>query len=37
MYKKLRKYPNDALVQDDPKLPKLYVYIPQEENDNIPR
>ena len=37
MYKELRKYPNNALVQDDPKLPKLYVYIPQEENDNIPR
>ena len=27
MYKELRKYPNDALVQDDPNLPKLYVYI----------
>lgn len=27
MYKELRKYPKDALVQDDPNLPKLYVYI----------
>ena len=26
MYKELRKYPKDALVQDDPTLPKLYVY-----------
>lgn len=26
MYKELRKYPKDALVQDDPNLPKLYVY-----------
>lgn len=26
MYKELRKYPEDALVQDDPKYPKLYVY-----------
>ncbi len=34
MYKELRKYPNNALVQDDPKLPKLYVYI---ENDRSPR
>lgn len=27
MYKELRKYPKDAIVQDDPNLPKLYVYI----------
>lgn len=27
MYKELCKYPKDALVQDDPNLPKLYVYI----------
>ncbi|MEG0260218.1 MAG: DUF3267 domain-containing protein [Lysinibacillus sp.] len=26
MYKELRKFPNDAFVKDDPKLPKLYVY-----------
>lgn len=26
MYKELKKYPNDAYVKDDPKLPKLYVY-----------
>ena len=26
MYKELRKYPNDAVVKDDPKEPKLYVY-----------
>mgnify|MGYP003522230377 CR=1 FL=1 len=26
MYKELRKYPNDAVVKDDPKDPKLYVY-----------
>ncbi|MFJ5766894.1 DUF3267 domain-containing protein [Lysinibacillus sp. NPDC093210] len=29
MYKELRKYPKKALVQDDPQLPKLYVYSPQ--------
>lgn len=26
MYKELRKFPNHALVKDDPQLPKLYVY-----------
>ena len=26
MYKELRKYSNDAIVKDDPKEPKLYVY-----------
>ena len=26
MYKELRNYPKDALVKDDPNLPKLYVY-----------
>lgn len=26
MYKKLKKFPPDALVKDDPKLPRLYVY-----------
>ncbi|MGM9950803.1 MAG: DUF3267 domain-containing protein [Lysinibacillus sp.] len=26
MYKELRKFPDDAQVQDDPKEPKLYVY-----------
>lgn len=26
MYKELRKYSRDALVKDDPNLPKLYVY-----------
>lgn len=26
MYRALRKFPNDALVKDDPELPKLYVY-----------
>ncbi|MFX3674339.1 MAG: DUF3267 domain-containing protein [Paenisporosarcina sp.] len=26
MYKELRRLPNDALVKDDPELPKLYVY-----------
>jgi len=28
MYKELRKYPKNALIQDDPQLPKLYVYAP---------
>ena len=27
MYKALRKYPNNATVKDDPKEPKLYVYV----------
>ena len=27
MYKELRNYPNDATVKDDPKEPKLYVYL----------
>lgn len=26
MYKELRKFPNDAQIEDDPKEPKLYVY-----------
>jgi len=26
MYKELRKFPNGALVKDDPNLPRLYVY-----------
>ena len=26
MYKELKKFPNDTLIKDDPKLPKLYVY-----------
>lgn len=26
MYKELKKYPDDALVKDDPELPKLYIY-----------
>lgn len=26
MYKELKKYPNDALIKDDPNLPVLYVY-----------
>lgn len=26
MYKELRNYPKDALIKDDPNLPKLYVY-----------
>lgn len=26
MYKELRKYPKNALIKDDPHLPKLYVY-----------
>jgi len=30
MYKELRKYPKNALIQDDPHLPKLYVYTPEE-------
>ncbi|ACA42214.1 DUF3267 domain-containing protein [Lysinibacillus sp. fkY74-1] len=34
MYKELQKYPNNALVQDDPELPKLYVYT---EKDRSPR
>ena len=29
MYKELRKYPKNALIQDDPHLPKLYVYVPE--------
>lgn len=32
MYKELRKYPKNALIKDDPQLPKLYVYtIPEKE------
>ena len=27
MYKELRKFPKDSLVEDDPKEPKLYVYV----------
>ena len=27
MYKELKKYPNNATVKDDPKEPKLYVYL----------
>jgi len=27
MYKELRKFPNNALIKDDPALPKLYVYV----------
>ena len=27
MYKELRKFPNDVIVKDDPRQPKLYVYI----------
>lgn len=34
MYKELRKYPRNAIVQDDPKLPKLYVYLLQEKEDH---
>jgi len=30
MYKELRKYPKDALIKDDPQLPKLYVYTTSE-------
>ncbi len=30
MYKELRKYPKNAFIQDDPHLPKLYVYMPEE-------
>lgn len=26
MYKELKKFPNNVLVKDDPRLPKLYVY-----------
>lgn len=26
MYKELRKFPNQALVKDDPELPRLYIY-----------
>ncbi len=26
MYKELRNFPKDALIKDDPKLPRLYVY-----------
>ncbi len=26
MYKELRKFPKDALVKDDPELPRLYIY-----------
>ncbi|RUL49452.1 MULTISPECIES: DUF3267 domain-containing protein [Lysinibacillus] len=26
MYKELRKYPNSALIKDDPELPRLYIY-----------
>ncbi|MEK4630485.1 MAG: DUF3267 domain-containing protein [Solibacillus sp.] len=27
MYKELRKYPEEAVVKDDPKEPKLYIYL----------
>ena len=27
MYKELRKFPKNALIEDDPKEPKLYVYV----------
>ncbi|MFJ8087930.1 DUF3267 domain-containing protein [Lysinibacillus sp. NPDC095746] len=30
MYTALRKYPKNAFIQDDPHLPKLYVYLPEE-------
>ncbi|AXI00662.1 DUF3267 domain-containing protein [Sporosarcina sp. PTS2304] len=26
MYKELKKFPDDAMVKDDPELPKLYIY-----------
>ena len=26
MYKELKKYPDDAMIKDDPELPKLYIY-----------
>jgi len=26
MYKELRKFPDSALIKDDPELPRLYVY-----------
>jgi len=29
MYRKLKKLPDDWLIKDDPKLPKLYVYAPE--------
>ncbi|WP_141904588.1 DUF3267 domain-containing protein [Lysinibacillus sp. Y5S-8] len=35
MYKELRKYPRDALIRDDPKLPKLYVYLPLEKDSSL--
>ncbi|MEK8200352.1 MULTISPECIES: DUF3267 domain-containing protein [unclassified Lysinibacillus] len=35
MYKELRKYPKQALVRDDPKLPKLYVYTQQNEDNSL--
>lgn len=30
MYKELKKLPNDWLIKDDPELPKLHVYSPEE-------
>ncbi|GKV67059.1 MULTISPECIES: DUF3267 domain-containing protein [unclassified Sporosarcina] len=27
MYKELKKFPDDAMVKDDPELPKLYIYL----------
>ena len=30
MYKELRKYPKNALIKDDPQLPKLYVFTTSE-------
>lgn len=30
MYKDLKKLPNDWLIKDDPKLPRLYVYSPEQ-------
>ncbi|MFD1928362.1 DUF3267 domain-containing protein [Sporosarcina siberiensis] len=29
MYRKLKRLPNDWLIKDDPKLPKLYVFAPE--------
>ena len=33
MYKELRKFPNDALIKDDPLQPKLYVYAKKETSE----
>lgn len=34
MYKQLKKFPNDWIVRDDPKLPRLYLFTPEQMLEN---